>query len=150
MRVLLLDPLDVADTGPWASQPWDQIVDLGLAGMNSYERWTRHFRCPIVSLDSFRNGFDTFRQVRDLLGLGCNRLVDEHGLDWWEILSILLTGETEALILLQRFVRTVASGDEVYVSRPGLHACLLQCLLPGRVKVFPLRRGARKGSLAHY
>jgi hypothetical protein len=65
-------------------------------------------------------------------------------------MSILLHGELETLILLQRFVQTVGSGDEVYVSRPGLHASLLQCLLATRVHVFPLRRGARKGGLGHY
>ena len=150
MKILLLHSVDDPEKGPWANLPWDRVIDLGLGGLTGYARWTRHVHCPITALDSFRNGFDTFQQVRDLLGLGCNRLEDEYGLDWWEIISILLTGEMETLILLQRFARTVGSGDEVYVSRPGLHASLLQCLLPERVKVFPLRRGARKGSLAHY
>jgi hypothetical protein len=150
MRILLIHSEDSPEKGPWASLPWDRIIDLGTGGFNSYERWKGQFRCPITKLDSFRDGFDIFRRVRDLLGLGCKRLMDEHGLDWWEILSLLLHDEVETLILLQRFVRTVGPGDEVYVSRPGLHANLLQCLLPGCVKVFPLRRGARKGGLAHY
>ena len=130
--------------------PWDRIVDLGMGGKNTYARWTRQFRCPVTILDSLRNGFDDFRRVREVLGVGCGRLIDEHGLDWWEIMSILLHGELETLILLQRFVRTVEAGDEVYVSRPGLHASLLQCLRAGRVNAFPLRRGAEKGGLAHY
>ena len=64
--------------------------------------------------------------------------------------AILLHGELETLILLQRFVPTVEPGDEVYVSRPGLHASLLTCLRAGSVSVFPLRRGARKNGLRHY
>ncbi len=150
MKVLLIDPLDTADSGPLAGQRWDRIVDLGMGGVNSYERWTRQMHCPITTLDSFRDGFDTLLRVRDLLGLGSKPLVDEYGLDWWEIMSLLLHGELEALILLQRFVQTLASDDELYVSRPGLHASLLQCLLPGRVKVFPLRRAFQNGGLAHY
>jgi hypothetical protein len=76
-----------------------------MGGKNTYARWTRQFQCPVTILDSLRNGFDDFRRVREVLGVGCGRLVDEHGLDWWEIMSILLHGELETLILLQRFVR---------------------------------------------
>jgi len=150
MKVLLIDPLDTADAGAWAAQRWDRIVDLGMAGKNSYGRWTRQFHCPVTTLNSLRNGFDDFRRIRDMLGMGCGRLVDEHALDWWEIMSILLHGELETLILLQRFRQTISSGDEVYVSRPGLHASLLQSLLVSRINVFPLRRGAQKGGLGHY
>ncbi len=150
MKILLIHCEDEPENGPWAGLPWDRIVDLGLGGVNTYARWQRQFQCPVTTLDSLRNGFDDFRRVRALLDLGCGRLTDEHGLDWWEIMSLLLHGELETLILLQRFVPTVESGDEVYVSRPGLHASLLQRLLPGRVSVFPLRRGAKKSGLGHY
>src|ERR1700733_9417404 len=146
MKILLIHSEDSPENGPWTNLPWDHIVDLGLGGKNTYERWSRQFRCPVTTLGSLRNGFDDFRLVRDILGLGCGRLVDDHGLDWWEIMSILLTEEVETLILLQRFAQTVAADDEVHVSRPGLHASLLQCLLGSRTKVFSLRRSA----LGHY
>ncbi|MGC2172009.1 MAG: hypothetical protein WA555_03085 [Candidatus Sulfotelmatobacter sp.] len=149
MKMLLIHPEDDPEKGPWANLPWDGIIDLGLGGKESYARWSRQFRCPVTTLDSLRQGLDDFRRVRELLGLGCGHLIDEHGLDWWEIMSILLHGELETLILLRRFVQTIGSGDEVYVSRPGLHAGLLQCLLPARVNVFPLR-GDRKRGLRHY
>lgn len=150
MRVLLVDPLDTADAGAWAGQRWDRIVDVGIGGKNTYARWTSQFQCPVTTLDSLRNDFDTFRRVRELLGAGCGRLIDEHGLDWWEITSILLHGEMESLIVLQIFAQTLGASDQVYVSRPGLHASLLQHLLPARVNVFPLLGGARKGGLVHY
>jgi hypothetical protein len=149
MKILLIHSEDDPEKGPWAGLPWDRVVDLGLAGVNSYERWQRLFHCPVTSLGSLRSVFDDFRRVRDLLGVGCGRLIDEHGLDWWEIMSILLHGEVETLILLQRFVQTVGSQPEVFVSRPGLHASLLQSLRPNRVNVFPLRSGAEKG-VGHY
>jgi hypothetical protein len=150
MKILLIHPEDDAEKGPWASLPWDCIVDLGLGGVKTYARWTRKFQCSVTTLDSLRSGFEDFRRVRDLLGLGCGRLTDDHGLDWWEIMSLLLHGELETLILLQRLVPTFESGDEVYVSRPGLHASVLQCLRSGRVDVFPLRRGAERSGLRHY
>jgi hypothetical protein len=150
MKILFIHPEDDPEKGPWTNLPWDRIVDFGHGGENSYARWKRQFGCRVTTLDSLRNGFDDSRRIRDVLGLGCGRLTDEHGLDWWEIMSILLTGELEALILLQRFVRTISSSDELHVSRPGLHGSLLQCLAGGAVRVFPLRRSAKKSGLAHY
>ncbi|MGA3348013.1 MAG: hypothetical protein ABSC33_03270 [Candidatus Sulfotelmatobacter sp.] len=150
MKILLLHPEDELEKGLWVSSRWDRIVDLGLGGKNTYERWEREFQCPVVALDSLRPGFDDFWRVREILGRGCGQLLDEHGLDWWEIMSILLHSEMETLILLRRFAQTVDSSDEVHVSRPGLHASLLQCLLTNRVKIFPLPSGARKSGLRHY
>jgi hypothetical protein len=150
MKILLIDPLDNPDEGPWAGQRWDRLVDLGMGGRQSYERWGQRFKCPVTTLSSLRCGFDDFQQVRRLLDLGWGQLIDAHGLDWWEIMSLLLHGELETLILLQRFARTVGPGDEVHVSRPGLHADLLRLLLGAGVNIFPVRRGARKGGVAHY
>jgi hypothetical protein len=150
VKILLIHSEDDPEKGPWANLGWDRIVDLGLGGRNSYARWSRQFHCPVTTFGSLRNGFSDSQRVRDVLGVGCGRLIDEHGLDWWEIMSILLTDEVEALILLQRLVQTFGSEDEVYVSRPGLHAGLLQSLLRAHVNIFPLRRGAQKRGLAHY
>ncbi len=150
MNILLIHPEDDPEKGPWKNLRWDRIVDLGRGGETNYVSWNRQFRCPMTTLDSLRNRLDDFQQIRDVLGLGCGRLLDEHGLDWWEIMSILLTEEVEALILMQRFASTIGSGDRVQVSRPGLHASILQCLLGGRTRVFPLRRNAKKSGLAHY
>ena len=144
MKILLIHSEDDPEKGPWASLPWDRIVDLGRGGAGTYESWSRRFDCPVEPLDSLRNGFDDFRQVRELLGLGRGRLTDEHGLDWWEIMSILLIGEMGTLILLERLVRTLGSGDEVHVSRPGFHADVLRFLLGTRLRVFPVRGDAAK------
>jgi hypothetical protein len=150
MKILLIHPEDDPEKGPWAELAWDRIVDVGLGGVNTCERWKRRFHCPVAPLSVLGTGFDDFLRVREVLGEGCGRLVDDQGLDWWEIMSILLHGEIETFILLQRFAQTVSSGDEVYISRPGLHASLLQSLLTLHVHVFPLRRGAQRGGLGHY
>ncbi len=143
MKILLLHSEDDPENGPWSDRAWDRIVDAGLGGLHTYERWSHRFKCPATTLNKFHSGFDDFRRVRRLMDLGCGRLVDEHGLDWWELLSMLLHVEMEMLILLQHFVQTLESNDKVYVSRPGPYANLLQGLLPTRVHVFPWRRGAR-------
>ncbi len=149
MKILLIHPLDTADVGAWARQRWDRIVDLGWDGIATYERWRRCFDCKVENLNSLRDGFEDFYKLRELLGRGCGYVIDEYGLDWWEILSIHLYEEMMTLALLQRFAKTVDTADEVYVSRPGLHADLLRCLLGAQVKVFRQRWGVQKG-LGHY
>jgi hypothetical protein len=150
MRILLVHFEDNPENGPWAKQRWNRIVDLGLGGKGTYQRWKQRFNCQVESFDSLRNGFEDFRKVRELLGRGCGQFIDEFGLDWWEIMSILLHEQMETLVLLQRFAQSIGPQDEVHVSRPNLHAGLLDLLLPGQVKFFPLQRGQKKGSLEHY
>ncbi|MGA7402811.1 MAG: hypothetical protein WBW38_22520, partial [Candidatus Sulfotelmatobacter sp.] len=109
MKILLVHPEDTPEASPWADLRWDRIVDLGLGGTDTYKLWSQRLQCPVSTLNSLRCGFDVFQQVRRLLDQGRGRLVDEHGLDWWEIMSLLLHGELEKLILLQRFAQTVGS-----------------------------------------
>jgi hypothetical protein len=134
----------------WAAQRWDRILDLGLGGANTYTRWTDRFRCPITPLRELRRGFEDFRRVRGLVGAGCGRVIDEHGLDWWEIMSILLNEHVDTLILMERFAATLAANDEVFISRSGPVASLLQCLLGSRVTVFHSRRVWGEHVLGHY
>ena len=150
MKILLVHPEDDPEKGPWADRSWDQVVDLGMGGVETYERWNRRFRCPITSFLSTKHGFEDLHRVRDLLARGYGQLLDEHGLDWWEIMSILLHGELEMLVLFQRFALTVGPEDEIGITRPGIHANLLQSLLPAPVRVFPLRRGAKRTGIRHY
>lgn len=147
MKILLINSEDHPEKGPWTNVIWDRIVDLGMGGANTYARCMGRFGCPVTTLNSLRNGFDDFWRVREGLGLGCGWMIDEHGLDWWEIMSIEMIEEMETLIVLQRFVRTISAGDEVHVSRPGIHASVLHSLLPGRVQVFLCVAAQRRGDL---
>jgi hypothetical protein len=148
MKILFLHSEDDLEQGPWASSRWDRVVDLGRGGAGTYERWSKRFACTVEPVDSLRGGFDDFRQVRELLGQGCGQLVDEYGLDWWEIMSILLTGEVETLILLQRMACTIGAGDELHVSRPGFHADILRLLLGGQVRIVSGGRDASRRKLS--
>jgi len=150
MKILLIHPDDDPEKAPWAYLAWDRIVDLGLGGENTYQRWRRRFGCPVNTLGFLKDRVDDLRMVREVLGLGCGRLMDEHGLDWWEMASTLVHGEVERFLLAQEFVQSLGSRDQLYVSRPGVHASLFEFLLRERVQVFPLRAGARKGGLGHY
>jgi hypothetical protein len=149
MKILLVHPEDDPEKGPWSNLRWDRIVDLGLGGQASYARWAQRFGCDVTSINSFRHGLSDFHRVRDLLQIGCGRLVDEYGLDWWELTSIYVIEELEALILLQRFAVSLQPDDEVHVSRPGFQADLMRCLLRKGIGIFPQTRARRHG-VAHH
>jgi len=150
MKILLIDPLDTADAGAWAGERWDRIVDLGLGGANTYARWSNRFGCPVETLSSLRCGLDDSRYARSLLEIGFGRLLDDHGLDWWEILSILFTEQLEALILLRRFAKALGPGDEVHVSRTSLYASSLEHLSGKKIPVFVSGRQAQRKGIGHY
>src|SRR5438309_1558332 len=53
VRILIVDRNDSPDCGPWAQQEWDQVMDMGKGGRDSYSRWTRHFGCAVIPLDPY-------------------------------------------------------------------------------------------------
>src|SRR5262249_62077426 len=57
MRVLLIHPEDELQAGPWASQRWDRVIDLGRAGASSYQQAAASYGCAVGTLDAFRHNF---------------------------------------------------------------------------------------------
>lgn len=150
MRVLLVHPEDRLEDTTWSSQTWHRIVDLGRGSPLSYERLGQEHNCSVAPLDSLRNGTEAFLKIRHLLALGFGRLLDRHGLDWWELTSIMVQQQMETVILLRRFAETLTKQDEVYVSRPGFYASVMQTLLGPRVHVFPGHANSNKKDFGHY
>jgi len=149
MKVLLIHPEDGLLDGPWATSRWDRVIDLGRSGVRSYAEAASRLRCPITTLDSFRSNFQEIRKVRDLLGVGLGKMVDECGLDWWELTAILTHQQLELVVLLRELVRTLEPGDTVHVSRPGLHATALETILPCRPFVYAARTGPATSTIRH-
>ena len=148
MRLLLVHPDDSADRGPWAGQPWDQVLDLGVGGTQTYERWSRKLGCPAAPLDPIR--FEEFGEIRRLLAAGIGPLRDREGLDWWELTAIRLHQQMEALIVLRRFVSDLGARDQVFVTRPGFHADALRLSLGERLHCFAGGAFRRKHGLLRY
>ena len=102
MRILLVHPDDSPLSGPWSLQNWDLVVDLGKSSQFSADRWGRHFRCPILRAECFRKGIDDVYRVREIFALPRRRLIDEEGIDWWDLVSLLVAPEAFDLLALQR------------------------------------------------
>lgn len=147
MRVLLLHPEDQLP----AARPgkgWDLVVDLGRAPAIAYERWSRRAGCRVISLYDFSQDFEDLRQVRKLLQLGMGQMVDAWGVDWWDVLSLLIEPELHQLMLVDRLSRELERGCELHASRSTNVAMALQALVGAKrihveASLRPLMRWAR-------
>src|SRR5262249_13505934 len=149
MQVLLVHPDDHPLAGPWADQKWDGVFDLARSGWVACERWSQALRCPLKPIDSLRDR-SRMDRVRELLQWGIGRLVDEHGLDWWELTSILLHQYLETLVLLWKFVDHLPPDARVFISRDGFEAHALRSLIGSRLHVCEARSGTDRKGLWHY
>jgi hypothetical protein len=129
MRVLLLHPADSPRTGPWARERWDLIVDLGRSSPYSQHAWSAQYRCPVLGADSFRKGVADARLLRQIFSQGRGRLIDEEGIDWWELISIVLAPEALDVLAFCRMAREISSSAEIWSTRGGWAAAALAILL---------------------
>ncbi len=113
---------------PALDKGWDLVVDLGRAPAATYAMWSQQARARVVSLYDFARGREEWQRVRELLQLGMGRWVDASGIDWWDVLSLLIEPDLRQLILIGRLARELKGGCELYASRSGVAATALQAL----------------------
>jgi hypothetical protein len=136
MRILLLQPEDSPEQGPWSRQHWDLIVDLGKSSPFSEEEWSRQCGCPILRTDSFRHGIADARTVRQLFAPCLGRLIDEEGIDWWDLLALLVAPDALTLLALQAVAGALSSSAELWATRPGGVAGMLAVVLSRSIRDF--------------
>ena len=95
MKVLLLHPDDtLAQSHP--PRHWDLVVDTGRAPIATYERWSQLAGCPVISIYDHAEEIEDLYRIRQLLRLGSGRMMDQWGIDWWEVLSLEIASEPSA------------------------------------------------------
>jgi hypothetical protein len=151
MRVLLLQPEDSPERGPWSRQHWDLIVDLGKSSAFSEETWGRKFGCPVVRADSFHHNIANVKHVREMFSAGRNRLVDEEGLDWWDLMSLLVAPSALALPARLSVAKEISPSAELWATRPGGAAGMVGLALGRSLQSFEPTGLARSAARAmHY
>jgi hypothetical protein len=135
VKILLLHSDDHPHRSPWAKQSWDRVVDLGIAGPGTYDAWSDLFRCPVETLPKLQ--IEDLRRVRQALLSKLGRVMDAHGIDWWDLISIHFHERQERILALEKLAAQIGPGDEVFVSRNGLDARTMELLLDRAVH--PLR-----------
>src|SRR6185437_10935381 len=103
--------------------------------------WERSLGCKIEPYPSLSTS--DFARLRRMFGFGCGRLIDRHGLDWWDLLSLRWLDQFEQVVLLSRLLATLSEDDLIFVSSNGAHTRLLQALALGRVHAIDAGRRSR-------
>ena len=117
MKILLVHPEDSPRYGPWAHERWDQIVDLGNSSESTAAAWETLTGCPVVRLQSFRHQIEDPRLVGQMLRSGFGQLLDQHGIDWWELTSLFIHSELETAIGLQRLAANANLAGDLHATR---------------------------------
>jgi len=144
MRILLLHHED--EFSRFAGEPWDLVIDLARAPASSYMEWSRAAHCRVMSLFDFARGTDDLYDLRRLLELGLGRVIDRFGIDWWDVVSLMIAEKLQELALLSRFAATLPDGVEVHTSRPHTLSRALGLLT---ITTVVNRSGSRVRTLLH-
>ena len=121
MRVLLLHPDDRFD-GSWTKQRWESIVDLGRAPHSFYQQTSATLGCPVFSIYELAVEVGDLQTLRELFGLGMGQVVDRFGIDWWDIISLMLQPELQNVRLAIRLAKGIQGCRTLAVSRPSTTA----------------------------
>jgi hypothetical protein len=132
-RVLLIHSEDCIAAGPRGN--WDLVVDLGCAPGSTYADWSREAGCPVVSLSGFREPEGDLRHLAEVMRFGMGRVLDETGLDWWDLISLRFYEQMLEAFALQHLFSTFETDSEICVSRGGFHAGVAQALSGRTVNV---------------
>ena len=129
MRVLLLHPEDSPRRGPWSQLHWDLIVDLGKSSQYSADAWSEQYECPVLRADSYRRGIADAKQLREMFSAFHGQLIDEEGIDWWDLTSLLVAPEALDLVAFPRIAAEISASAELWSTRPGWPANALATLV---------------------
>ena len=148
MKILLVHPEDSPCTGPWVGEKWDLVIDLGKASATTRESWQERLDLPILTLESLRGENQHFVSFKKLLNLGRHQLVDELGLDWWDLINVRTFKPLEESLLLERLAEELSPTAELYATRPGWPASGIGLLLGRPVRAFA--SALRPSPFLHY
>ncbi len=136
MRVFLLHPGD--DFHPsWTRQRWDLVVDLGRAPRSFYGEQSAALGCPVFSVFDLALEVADVQVWRSLLEPGMGRVVDGFGVDWWDVISVLLQEELQAVRLALRLAEKLRGCRELVASRKSVTTEVLQLELGTPVRLLP-------------
>src|SRR5216684_7940605 len=128
MRVLLLHPGDDF-YGSWKRQHWDLVIDLGRAPRSFYDERSAALGYPVLSVFDLAIEVEDMQVWRQLLQPGMGRVVDRFGIDWWDVISVVLQPELQHLRLARRLAERLSGCRTLAVSRPSAMAEALRLQL---------------------
>ena len=107
--------------------------------------------CPVLRADSFRHGIADAKHVREIFSAGRGRLIDEEGIDWWDLLSLLVAPYALTLPALLSVAKEISPSAELWATRPGGVASMVALVLRSSLRTFEPGGLARSAARAmHY
>ena len=149
MKVLLLHPEDAFEDFA-ALCHWDLVVDLGHAPVSSYELWGRVAGCQVMSLYQFERETEDLHYTRELLEAGMKKVVDRFGIDWWDVLSLMLAADLQDVMLARRLAKELPPSSEIFASRPAPVVDALQVALERTITILDSGPGPIARQLRRY
>jgi hypothetical protein len=128
MRVFLLHP-DDEFRGSWKAQPWDLVIDLGRAPKSFYDEKSADLGCPVFSIFDLAIEIEDFQIWRHLFDAGMGRVVDRFGIDWWDVVTMMLHPELQAVRLALRLAEKLNGCRTLAATRTSLTTDVLQLQL---------------------
>jgi hypothetical protein len=141
MKVFLLHPGDDFH-GSWTGQHWDSVIDLGRAPKSFYDGQSAALGCPVGSIFDLAVEVEDLQVWRQLLELGMGFVVDRFGIDWWDVISVMLQPELQDVRLALRLAEKLEGCRTLVASRPSVTAEVLRFELGIPLQV--LRPGLRQ------
>jgi len=140
VKTLLLHPDDSARRGPWTSEKWDQIIDLGKCSEATAAAWQSLFGCPVVRLHAMRRSIEDPRLAGKILRHGFGQLLDEQGIDWWDLTSLHVHPEVETAIALRRLADEANLDGDLFATRADWPVAGVGLLLNRQLRTFSASR----------
>jgi len=141
MNILLVHPEDDFQIA-WSRGRWDLIVDLARAPRSFYQEWSGKLNRPVFSIFDFAIEMEDLRVWRALLSQGLGRVVDRYGIDWWDVIGILLWPQLQDLQLARRLAEKIGPCERLTATRTSATAEALRMLL--RCRLIVLHGGMRR------
>ena len=136
MKILLVHPDDLVETGPWTETAWDLIIDLGWSGRYSYSQQASQLGCRVLGIYDLLDHAEHRCHLRDLLRMGLNQLVDSESIDWWDVFSSFIMGPLEQLTALSAMAEKLPECAEIHATHPHFATRALSILLKREIKAF--------------
>jgi hypothetical protein len=94
------------------------------------------YHCPVMRTDSSRRGLSDYRRVRAILSSGRKSLVDEDGIDWWDLLSILIADDVFTVLGMKGASAEIPPNSEIWVTRRSWSVSILERLMARPIRAF--------------
>jgi hypothetical protein len=134
MKVLLLHSEDEFSASS-LSKDFDLIVDFARAPRSTYGSWSLQSGCPAISLYDFADEVEDLYATKRLLQAGMELMVDHSGIDWWDLISLMIVPGLQNAILLSRLANYLGADCELHASRSFPLALGLQHLVKTKLEV---------------